>query len=251
MQTWNAQFYDNQHSFVFKYGEEVVQLLHPQAGERILDLGSGTGHLTKKIADAGAEVMGIDRSPEMITQAQSNYPELTFRQMDGADFRFEQPFDAVFSNATLHWIHEAEKVIACVYHALKPGGRLVAELGGKGNVQRILTALQTALYEKNIRFNVFTNYFPSVAEYTSLLEKAGFRVRLAAHFDRDTELQDPQDGVIEWIRMFRSEAWAQVNEKDQPQVAERIKEQLKPTNFRDDKWFADYKRLRIVATREA
>ncbi|MDJ1473504.1 class I SAM-dependent methyltransferase [Xanthocytophaga flava] len=249
-QQWNAQFYDTKHAFVFQYGEDVINLLNPQAGERILDLGAGTGHLAKKIAGYGCEVIGIDNSPEMVAKAQVAYPEIAFFQKSGADFAFDEPFDAVFSNATLHWIHTPEKVIECVYKALKPGGRFVAEFGGKGNVQRILVALAEALRAKGINTDVHTNYFPSIGEYTPLLERSGFRVTFAAHFDRDTELDDPENGVIDWIQMFRGFALKELSETAKTEVFAQIKESLRSTNFHDGKWFADYKRLRFVAIKE-
>src|SRR5579871_2784441 len=132
---WNASLYDDKHNFVFKYGEDVVQLLAPGQGERILDIGCGTGYLTSLIAQAGARVVGIDNSNSMVQKAQAVYPDLDFRLMSASDFHFNDPFDAIFSNATLHWVLEKEKAIDCIYHNLKPGGRLVLEMGGKGNVE--------------------------------------------------------------------------------------------------------------------
>src|SRR5471030_3268425 len=126
---WNAELYDDKHAFVFQYGESVLELLDVKPGERILDLGCGTGHLTKKIQEEGAEVVGIDASPEMIAQAKENYPELDFIVANGADFSFDEPFDAVFTNATLHWIHDADCVIKSVDKGLKPDGRFVGEFG--------------------------------------------------------------------------------------------------------------------------
>ncbi len=250
MQHWNAQLYDAKHAFVYQYGEDVVGLLNPQPGERILDLGSGTGHLTHRIAQAGSEVVGMDASPEMVAKAQAEYPNIPFYEMDGADFRFEKPFDAVFSNATLHWINTPEKVIGCVHDALEPGGRFVAEFGGKGNVNRILVALANGLRQRGLPHQVHTNYFPSLGEYAVLLEKGGFRVTFASHFDRDTELEDPSTGVIDWIEMFRGFALKDLSEADKKELFAQIKTELQQTNFRDGKWFADYKRLRFVATKE-
>src|SRR6202000_1792501 len=124
---WNAELYDDKHSFVFQYGESVLELLDVKPGEQILDLGCGTGHLTKQISELGAEVVGADASPEMVEKAQKDYPGVDYRVADGANFHFNTAFDAVFSNATLHWIHRADDVIKCVYENLKPGGRFVAE----------------------------------------------------------------------------------------------------------------------------
>ncbi len=242
--------YDAKHAFVYQYGVDVVGLLNPQPGERILDLGSGTGYLTHRIAQAGSEVVGMDASPEMVAKAQAEYPMIPFHQMDGAGFQFKEPFDAVFSNATLHWIPAPEKVIRCVHNALKPGGRFVAEFGGKGNVNRILVALANGLQQRGLPYQVHTNYFPSLGEYAVLLEKGGFRVTLATHFDRDTVLEDPSTGITDWIEMFRGFAIKDLPQADKDELFAQINTQLQPTNFRDGKWFADYKRLRFVAIKE-
>ena len=106
---WNPNLYDAKHAFVWKYGADLISLLAPQAGERILDIGCGTGHLTAQIADSGATVVGTDRSAEMVNAARREYPHLQFEVADARDLRFRAEFDAVFSNATLHWIHEPER----------------------------------------------------------------------------------------------------------------------------------------------
>ena len=139
---WNAALYDDKHSFVWKLAAGVLELLEPKPGERILDLGCGTGHLTAKIAEAGSCVVGVDRSPEMIDQARGRYPALRFEVMDARELSFNEAFDAVFSNATLHWIHEPELVIRGIAKLLGLGGRFVAELGGKGNTGELIKALE-------------------------------------------------------------------------------------------------------------
>ena len=142
---WNAELYDDKHDFVFQYGESVLELLEVKPGERILDLGCGTGHLTQEIKDHGAEVVGMDASAEMIAKAKTSYPEIDFLVGDATDFHFDQPFDAVFSNATLHWVHQADEAIKCVYDSLNAGGRFVAEMGGKRNMKHMITATQQVL----------------------------------------------------------------------------------------------------------
>src|SRR5947209_1485354 len=134
---WNAALYDVKHSFVWQHGAALLELLALQPGERILDLGCGTGHLTAQLAAAGADVVGIDRSAEMIAQARHSSPALRFDLADARDLVFDEPFDAVFSNAALHWIREPERVVSSIRRVLKPAGRFIAELGGKGNVQTI------------------------------------------------------------------------------------------------------------------
>ena len=175
---WNTSLYDGKHSFVWKYGEGVIELLEPRQGERILDLGCGTGHLTSRIAAAGASVVGIDKSPAMIESARKAYPELEFIESDGTTIGFSSEFDAVFSNATIHWIKDQAALASAIWRALKPGGRFVAEFGGKGNLSAVREALKRAL--SNIGHHGATagleRYYPSVGEYATLLESAGFRV---------------------------------------------------------------------------
>ena len=246
---WNAGLYDDKHAFVFKYGEALVDLLQPLAGERILDLGCGTGVLARLIADRGASVTGIDLSESMISKAKVSYPDLDFRVMSATDFHFEQPFDAVFSNATLHWVTDATAAVRQMYENLKPGGRLVLEMGGRGNVQLILSTLQNRLrvhgWNEQARRNIF--YFPSLSEYSGLLEQQGFRVTFAAHFDRETELKDSETGMADWLQMF---CGAYLNEMEPAQadaVLVEVQEELKPVLFHHGKWWADYKRLRVIA----
>ena len=132
---WNAAQYDAKHAFVYEKARGLVDLLAPKVGERILDLGCGTGVLTAEIASRGAEILGVDQSEEMISRAREKFPALKFEVLDARQLRFNVEFDAVFSNAVLHWIQEAEQVIAGLARALKPGGRFVAEFGGKGNIE--------------------------------------------------------------------------------------------------------------------
>ena len=145
--SWNASLYDDKHSFVFKYGEDLISMLAPQAGERILDLGCGTGHLTQQISLTGARVTGIDSSAAMIDKASAIFPDIDFRVMSATDFDLDETFDAVFSNAALHWMKPPGPVAETIARALKPGGRLVAEMGGHGNIAKVLDALRSVLGE--------------------------------------------------------------------------------------------------------
>src|ERR1700690_2188618 len=132
---WDAKLYDDKHSFVWEKARGVVELLAPQPGERILDLGCGTGHLTAEIAAVGALTVGIDQSADMIAQARRQFPGLRFEVCDAREIPFTGEFDAVFSNAALHWIPEAEKVIRGVANGDQPNGELAAEMGGTGNIR--------------------------------------------------------------------------------------------------------------------
>ena len=248
---WNANLYDDKHNYVAKYGEDVVRLLAPQNGERILDLGCGTGHLTHLIAQAGPRITGIDNSPAMIARAQALYPDLDFRVMSATDIHFDTPFDAVFSNATLHWVLDKESAVEQVAQALKPGGRFVLEMGGKGNVEEIVVATRKVLtrhgYYSNAAIQLW--YFPSLSEYTTLLEKKGFRVRFAAHFDRPTQLKDTENGIKEFVRMFGNAFFNDIPENQIDTVLAEIQDMVRPTNYRNGTWYGNYKRLRIAATK--
>ena len=195
---WNAALYDSKHAFVFEYGRDVLALLLPQPRERILDIGCGTGHLTAAIAQAGADVVGIDAAPSMIEQARRDYPKLTFRVADARTARFDAPFDAVFSNAALHWIHDAEAVVETIALALRDGGRLVAEFGARGNVAKLLGGIARALEQHGLETTGLENrwYFPTVGEYSALLERHDFEVLLAQVFDRPTPLDDGEQGLF-------------------------------------------------------
>jgi len=248
---WNTELYENKHSYVFKFGKDVLNLLNAKPGEEILDIGCGTGQLTNLIAESGAHVHGIDSSVEMIKQAQFNYPAVKFEVMDATKFTFEKKFDAVFSNAVLHWIPEKEKVVECVYNSLKHGGRFVAEFGGKNNVAFIVMAIKKILtansYSKNMDYIDW--YFPSVGEYSTVLEKFGFRVTYAIHFDRDTFLDDGVD-VVSWLKMFANRIFEGIARNKKDELILQIKEDLNYSNIKDGKWFIDYKRLRISAVKE-
>lgn len=247
--TWNATLYEDKHAFVWQYGEALLELLSPQAGERILDLGCGTGQLTQKIAETGAIVMGIDQSHEMIEKAKNNYPQLEFAVADARDFQVKEPFDAVFSNAALHWIPQADAVIHCIWRSLKPGGRFVAEFGGKGNVKAIVNALNSVLKEIGYfdleKMNPW--YFPSIGEYSNKLEKQGFDVTYAVLFDRPTPLEEGAAGIGNWITMFASNYISKLSPDQQIKAIKKVEECLQPILYRDGIWYADYRRIRVFA----
>ncbi len=183
---WDAKLYDEKHAFVWQRTKGLLELLAPKPGERILDLGCGTGHLTAEIASRGADVFGIDRSPEMIAAAKKQYPRLKFEVADARELAFGRQFDAVFSNAALHWILEPASVIREVAGALKPNGRFVAEFGGRGNIQHLIEAVARAWAAFGIesRPEDYPWYYPSVSEYSTILEAHGLEVREVMWFDR-------------------------------------------------------------------
>lgn len=247
---WDAGLYDDKHSFVWKLAAGVLELLDAKPGERILDLGCGTGHLTAKIAEAGARVVGVDRSPEMVRQAKEIYPALRFELMDAREIAFDGDFDAVFSNATLHWIKEPEQVIAGIKRSLRPGGRFVAEFGGKGNTGELLRAVQRAWTKLQIAGPApYPWYYPSLADYAGLLEQQGFEVTHATLFDRPTPLDDGERGLRNWLEMFGSAFVEGLPEGMRERLLVEIERELRPKLFRDGQWVMDYRRLRIVASR--
>lgn len=224
----------------------MLPLLDPVAGERILDLGCGTGQLTAKIAESGASVVGLDRSAEMIGQARQNYPGLEFRLADAASFSYPGEFDAVFSNAALHWITDAEKAIESIASSLRPGGRFVAEFGGRRNIQSLLDASRIALERRG---HAFRNpwYFPSLGAYSTLLEGHGFEVRSAWHFDRPTLLDEGEDALADWIEMFGFALLSPAPREERASIVSDIEDALRPKLYKDGRWQLDYVRLRIQA----
>lgn len=247
---WDAELYDNKHEFVSQLATDLVELLSPKPGERILDLGCGTGHLTSKIATI-TEVLGIDSAATMIEKARTNYPNIHFEVADAAKLEFLAQFDAVFSNAVLHWVKPPEKAVTGVWNALKPGGRFVAEFGGKGNIHLILTALHNTIKANNLSIDkeLNSNYFPSIAEYGTLLENQGFQFTFANLFDRLTPLADGEQGMANWLKMFRSKLLALYPEEVQINIIAGVENELRSTLYKNGQWFADYRRIRIVAVK--
>jgi SAM-dependent methyltransferase len=247
-QAWDADAYDGDHAFVYEYGEALLELLAPTADERVLDLGCGTGHLTAALAESGASVVGVDASREMLAEARATRPDIPFVRGDARRLPFEGSFDAVLSNAVLHWIHDQDDAVSSVRDALRPGGRFVAELGGSGNVARIAAAVGAELDERGYEAGD-PWHFPTVGEYATRLERHGFEVRFARLFDRPTELGDGEAGLENWLRMFGEELLAAVPESEREAVRAAAADRARGELFEDGTWTADYRRLRFVAVR--
>jgi SAM-dependent methyltransferase len=244
--SWNAEQYEAGYSFVWEYGRDLLKLLAPQPGERILDVGGGTAQLTTQIAAAGADVAGIDASPAMIDQARRNAPGIRFEVQDVCALPYREEFDAVFSNAVLHWVTRAEEAAAAMARALKPGGRLVLEMGGHGNVRQLLAASDRALRDLGVadpeRYHPW--YYPSIAAYSGILERCGLEVGFAALFDRPTPLER---GLSAWFEMFGGKLIEPLAPERHPDY-HRLVEQYVPDKLRTESgWVADYRRLRIIA----
>jgi len=246
--TWDAKDYDSAHSYVWRLGEGVVELLAPRAGERVLDVGCGTGHLTARIAESGAIVEGIDASAEMVAAARANYPALAFRVADATTFEVERPVDAVFSNATLHWVRDADAVAGRIARALRRGGRFVAEFGGAGNAREVSRAIAAGLAAVGApAFETLSPwYFPTIAAYAGVLERAGLEVTFATLFDRPTTVEA---GIRSWVEMYGGMFLGAVGAGRREDFLAAVEEAGRGTLFREGKWVVDYRRIRVVAVR--
>lgn len=244
-QDWSAADYARHGRFVADLGVSLLGWLKPAAGERILDLGCGDGALTADIAAHGASVVGVDASPELVAAARAR--GLDVRVGDGQALAFEGEFDAVFSNAALHWMkRDPDAVLAGVWRALKPGGRFVAEMGGAGNVASIRTALHGALEARGVEATRADPwYFPTASDYRTRLEAAGFEVRTIERYDRPTAL--PGD-VTGWLATFAQSFLRTVPETAREEVLGQVRAALYD-RLADatGRWTADYVRLRFVA----
>ncbi len=237
-------------------GESLVDLLDPQDGEKILDLGCGTGELTENIAQtSGACVRGIDSCCSMISTAQVKYPDINFSVADARSFQVEKPLDAVFSHQVLHWIKEPDAVINCVEQALKPGGRFVAEFNWEGHVGAIVGPhLSVVLSEISGQEPEAHNpwYCPSIDEYAGLLQQHGFDVREAVLVEPPTPpLQGGRWGLGSLIQGLAGEFWWELSEDVRSHVIRTVEEHLRSTQYRDGNWMADYRRLRFVAVKNS
>jgi len=245
---WNADLYDQEHGFVSHFGGALLQWLAPKPGEKILDLGCGTGDLANQMNQQGAAIIGIDKSENMVQQAQHKYPGLTFRVQDVVALNYRNEFDAVFSNATLHWVKTPKQALQSIYQALKPGGRFIAEFGGKGNVQKITDELIQQL-GTSYQSEQFPWYYPSIGEYTSLMEQVGFRVTHAQHFDRPTPLNG-ENGLRNWIEMFATSMLDGLTPEAKERIITESTQNLREVLYHNGAWIADYKRIRVVGIKE-
>ncbi len=245
---WDAGKYTKDFSFVHQYGSAVAELLDCGQGSTVVDLGCGNGALTNQLKNKGFRVIGIDASPDFLEAAKRSYPEINFIQADATSFSVEEPVDAVFSNAVFHWIDKDKQalMLACVYKALKSGGQFVFELGGHGNNALIHRELARIFAEYGYHYKM-PFYFPTIGEYASMLEQAGFKVSYAVLFDRPTELKG-ENGLKDWIDMFVKTPFEDVaDSKDREDIKDMAAAALKPALYKDGKWYADYVRLRMKA----
>ena len=243
---WNPETYARNARFVSDFGMEVLELLSPEPGERILDLGCGDGALTEKFVAAGCSVVGIDSSAEQVEAARMR--GLDARVMNAESLPFNREFDAVFSNAVLHWIRNTEAVVWSVYRALKAGGRFVGEFGGSGNITTVQTALTECLSRRGIDASALNPWtFPTVEEYRKILEHGGFIVRTITLFPRLTPL--PTD-MAAWLDTFAQPFLTALGPDDREKCKQEICASVQPHLYDPQRgWFADYVRLRFAAMR--
>lgn len=243
-QTWDPERYARHARFVTDLGAAVRQLLAAQPGERILDLGCGDGVLTAELLRLGCEVLGVDASAAQVAAARRR--GVPAQVLDGTALHFTDEFDAVFSNAALHWMRPARAVIAGVWRALKPGGRFVAECGGAGCVATIVTALHAALGRRGIDAAAVNPwYFPGTEEYRDQLQAQGFLVRYIALIPRPTPL--PGD-ITGWLDTFAESYTAALPPQERRAFVDEVREMLRPLLCdAQGQWTADYVRLRFAA----
>ncbi len=243
-QTWDPKSYAENARFVAELGQPLLEILNPQKGERVLDLGCGDGFLTAKILAAGCEVIGIDSSSEQVEGAIKL--GIDAMVMDAEKLEFDSEFDAVFSNATLHWMRNPDAAIDGVWRALKPEGRFVGECGGEGCVAAIRRALTVSLKKRGVDFNLVNPwYFASAKEYKSRLEARGFSVPYIEVFPRPTPLPGEVRG---WLQTFAKSFMSPLPKAMHDVFLQEVKDALKPELCdAGGLWSADYTRLRFTA----
>jgi trans-aconitate methyltransferase len=245
-QTWDTQAYGRNGAFVHELADGVLEWLNAQMGEFILDLGCGDGQLTQRIAATGAHVLGVDASVDMVSAAREGGIEVELANAESLPFH-QETFDAVFSNAALHWVRDQDAMLTQVHRVLKSGGRLVAEMGGQGNIAAIRVALMAVLARHGYgEREDGVNYYPTAESYTKRLNRHGFRVTEMATIPRPTKLAE--SGMAGWLRTFRRGVLDGLPEGTREAVVRETTELLAPAlQDEEGNWIADYVRLRFVA----
>lgn len=252
---WDADLYQQNHNFVWKYGASLLDLVDLKPGESVLDVGCGTGELTQQLYQLSqGRVLGLDADPTMIRRAKEQFEaadsnkSLAFFVGDACQFQLDEPVNVVFSNAALHWVGRqgAPRAIEGISKSLAPKGRFVLEFGGKGNVDMIVAAVLKVMDLPRESADFW--WYPSIAELSSLMEANGLEVTQAQLFDRPTELVG-EEGLETWLRMFGNKFFEGKNESEIQGIIERVVEQCRPKLYKDGVWKADYRRIRVVGTK--
>ena len=247
-QTWDPVAYERNGAFVHGLADGVLEWLGPQPGEYILDLGCGDGQLTRRMRDMGVHVLGVDASAEMVAAARERGVEAEQAQAEMLPFR-DATFDAVFSNAVLHWVRGQDEMMKQVHRVLKPGGRFVAEMGGHGNIAAIHVALMAVLDRHGYGGREDgVNYYPTAESYSKRLTHHGFKVEQVALIPRPTKLGE--NGMGGWLRTFRRGVLDGLPKAVQDCVVKETTDLLAHALRDDDgNWIADYVRLRFIASK--
>lgn len=242
---WNANKYNKHADFVSALGMPVVELLNPQKGEKILDLGCGDGTLAMELEKVGAKVIAVDLSKDMV--AKSRQKGLDAHVMSATELPYVEKFDAVFSNAVLHWVKDSQLAVENIYKSLKDGGRFVAEFGGYGNVHHIVSAMKEVFF-RHQEYGKFDDcwFFPSAKAYQNILEKCGFEVGYIELIPRPT----PIDDIANWLDIFSNGITSNLTTEQKEQFKQETREILKHKIYsQENGWVADYVRLRLRATK--
>lgn len=242
---WNAEQYETQHAFVFKYGANLLDQV-PKTATSVLDVGCGTGDLTDQLRQRGCAVLGIDQSAEMIAEAEKLYPETSFEQQDITTMPIVHTYDVVFSNAVFHWITDQNQLLSQINRSLNLNGRLICEFGAAGNVAAICGAFGDELHALGLHYQV-PFFFPETTAYQQLLEKHGFEVTDILAYDRPTILQGGMQGLGNWVQQFFESDLSRLSDTQQEMVIAHMADHLQDKLWVDDHWEADYRRLRVVA----
>lgn len=248
---WNSTLYDQKHDFVAKYGEGLLTFLPENPAQAILDLGCGTGTLTAQLAARGSRVIGVDSARPMVERARAQYPELTFEVCDALALPFEGEFDVVFSNAVFHWIADHDTLLENVKKALKPGGQLICEFGGAGNIAVVEQAFNRACEEMGLAVRAPRFNFPTPEEFSARLAHHGLTPVNVYDYDRPTPLKDGEQGLANWMRQFFAGQLEALPEQTGQALLARAEELARPELWDGDHWIADYRRLRAVAQKPA
>lgn len=244
---WDGELYRNTCSFVSEFGKDLIEWLDPVPGERILDVGCGTGELTSKLSNKGCEVVGLDSSGDMLGEAREKEPQPSYVHESITDYRSSSEFDAAISNAALHWITDPGDALESVYQNLTKGGRFVAEMGIEGNISKV----RRALYEEVSRSGYEPEkldpwYFPEPGDYISKLRNNGFKITDKTVFDRPTELYG-EEGLKPWLIMFAEEFFRPMDDTERHEIIRSLVERLRDELKEDGRWVLGYRRLRFRA----
>jgi len=240
---WNANKYNKHANFVSTLGMPLIKILEPKAHEKILDLGCGEGSLTLEIKKFGADITAIDLSKDMVEKSRAK--GLKAELMSATSLSYVNKFDAVFSNAVLHWVKESELALKNIHRSLKQNGRFIAEFGGYGNIYEIRSAIKE-VFLKHKEYGVFNDlwFFPKVKEYKKMLEDNGFKVKYIELIPRPT----PIDDIKNWLDVFANGIISHLTQKQQIHFKQEVTEILKSKIYNEkDGWVADYVRLRLEA----